>query len=67
MKKKPESEYVHCCALCEYCMPLEIKEKYLCKYKGRLAETEPDDVCRHFELDLLKMEPIPKRPYTPEL
>lgn len=62
-KQRISDDIAKCCAMCEHAMKLDFKGQYLCKYKDRLAETEADDVCKHFEPDLLKLEPKPKKKY----
>ncbi len=61
---KISNEISKCCALCEHSMRLDFKSQYICKYKNSIAEVKPDDCCRHFEFDLLKVEPKPKKKYT---
>lgn len=61
MNRRITSEVVECCALCEYSMKLEYRGQMLCKYKNRLSEVDPDEKCRHFEIDLLKLNPKPRR------
>lgn len=67
LKQKISNEIMECCAMCEHSMKLDFKGQYLCKYKNRLAETEAEDLCRHFEPDLLKLEPKPKKKYKFEI
>ncbi len=63
MKLKSNCDIAKCCAMCEHAMRLEFKRQYLCRYKNNIAEVEPEDICRHFEPDLLKLEPKPKKSY----
>ena len=67
MRLKFENEIQKCCAVCEHAVKLEFKGQYVCKYKDRLANVEPDFVCRHFEPDLLKLEPIPRKKFNPDI
>ena len=61
MNRRISNEVVECCALCEHSMRLEYRGQLLCKYKNRLSEVDPDEKCRHFEIDLLKLSPKPHR------
>lgn len=61
LKSKAESEITKCCAMCEYSLHMTADDSFVCKYKNRLRKTEAEDVCRRFSLDLLKIEPPPRR------
>ncbi len=63
MRSKIQHEIARCCAMCEHAMKLEFRGQYLCKYKNSIKEVEPEDTCRHFEPDLLKLEPKVKKAY----
>ncbi|MBE6622884.1 MAG: hypothetical protein E7621_01640 [Ruminococcaceae bacterium] len=63
---KKTYDYEACCALCEYSCYMELDETYVCKYKNRLSVVEDTSKCRHFKFDLLKIEPHPKKPYSPD-
>ncbi len=62
-KQSSTDDMAKCCALCEHSIKLEFQERYLCKYKNNIAETEAEDFCKHFEPDLLKLEPKPRKRY----
>ncbi len=64
MKKKSDNDYVKSCALCEYSCYIEYDEKYICKYKNRCTVVGDEHSCRKFKFDLLKIAPIPRRPYS---
>ncbi len=66
IKQGISDDIARCCAMCEHSMKLDFKGQYLCKYRNRIAETEADDVCKHFEPDLLKIEPKPRKKYKYE-
>ena len=53
MRRKTESEYTPCCALCEQSTKL-INGDFVCLRKGVV---DGSDHCRKFTLDLLKLEP----------
>lgn len=65
-KSNVTQDIAKCCAMCEHSIKLDFKGQYLCKYKNRIAEIEEDDVCKHYEPDLLKLEPKPKKKYKYE-
>ncbi len=62
--KKFEEDYGKVCALCKYFESLDIDNKCICKYKNSFKTVLPENSCRHFSFDLLKLEPMPKRPYS---
>ena len=66
IKQSISEDIAKCCAMCEHSMKLDFKGQYLCKYRNRIVETEADDVCKHFEPDLLKIEPKPRKKYKYE-
>ena len=56
MKKSDEAQ----CNLCEYAQEIECGEKCICRIRGVVL---PDDVCRRFRFDPLKIKvSIPKMP-----
>ena len=61
MSREIIGDIAECCALCEHSMKLEFRRQYLCKYKNRLSEVDPEERCKHFEIDLLKLSPKPRR------
>ncbi len=51
-------EFDRICALCEYSHKISGGEYFVCRKKGVVA---PDNVCRKFTFDPLKMEVSPQR------
>ena len=67
MKKKKNNDYESACALCEYMTYFEMTGDYICKYKKSLITVDPDFSCPHFALDLLAIDPRPRRAFHVEV
>ena len=62
-----KNDFEKACAICEHSYFLSTTGSTLCKKKKSTRVVQPDDSCRHFSIDPLKLEPITRKKYVPEI
>lgn len=62
-----KNDYEKACAICEHSYYMSIDKTTLCKRKKCARLVDPEDSCRHFSIDPLKLEPVIRRKYVPEI
>ena len=67
MKSKNDKDITMVCGCCENSIVIELTGTVICKRKGKIKQVRDCDTCRHFSLDLLKLDPLPKKKYFPDI
>lgn len=69
VKKRRENNIAECeiCAYCENSIVMRLCGRVLCKRGGKLREVSDTHSCRSFKLDILKLNPVPRKRYNPDI
>lgn len=59
--KKKDRDYEPVCALCEHFRTIEMTGDTICILKKSWRNVRPDSTCSKFELDLIALDPRPKK------
>lgn len=64
---RKNDDYEHVCALCEHFRTIGMTGDTVCKLKKAWRNVRPESTCSHFELDLITIDPRPKKMISVEI